>query len=226
MVLQTEIRNLLRSDVHNYEVSQRLNELALTVERTDSFTDLFRDAWNRIRGQLGIVGSATSVHNANAVESLTGHRTPDVGAALIETFQNSTIGYARSILREQILAAREILDTPETSLAVINKREAILKTFDVYENRMRFTATNELLQLNADINKSRQTLAGIRQYVWTTCLDDRVRPTHQALEGQICDWISPPPPGFAPGEDYNCRCAAFPVVDDTYILVARQALDR
>ena len=183
--------------------------------------DAFRDAWNKLKGIVASTGVSVDTHNARALTTLVNQPLPQVSyTTLIDAFNNTLIGNARTILREQILRAREILDTPSQPLGYLNKREAILKTFDTYENRMRFVSTNELLQLNADINKSRQSQAGIREYVWTTCLDDRVRPRHQMLEGTVQQWAAAPSPGYHPGEDWNCRCGAFPVLDDTYALVA------
>lgn len=42
------------------------------------------------------------------------------------------------------------------------------------------------------------------KYVWRTANDDRVRPSHAALNGTVRAWSDSPDPG----EDYNCRCWA------------------
>jgi SPP1 gp7 family putative phage head morphogenesis protein len=47
--------------------------------------------------------------------------------------------------------------------------------------------------------------------VWSTQLDERVRPLHENREGQVFSWDDPPSdghPGFPPG----CRCVAAPYV--------------
>lgn len=58
--------------------------------------------------------------------------------------------------------------------------------------------------------------AGLTKYVWTTQLDEIVRPGHAELEGSIQLWSERPVTDEAydrhahPGEDKNCRCQAFP----------------
>ncbi len=50
------------------------------------------------------------------------------------------------------------------------------------------------------------------KYIWRTQGDDKVRPDHAALNGQIFSWDNPPPVGH-PGHDYNCRCMAEPYLE-------------
>jgi len=73
-------------------------------------------------------------------------------------------------------------------------------------------AVNAVGTLNARIARAVQMLAGVEQYAWATVLDERVRPTHQALEGEVFSWQGEPsPPEGHPGEPVNCRCWALPV---------------
>lgn len=41
-------------------------------------------------------------------------------------------------------------------------------------------------------------------YIWVTSGDDKVRPEHEALDGQERSWYDDP----HPGEEYGCRCSA------------------
>ncbi len=52
----------------------------------------------------------------------------------------------------------------------------------------------------------------VDKYIWLTQGDDKVRPDHAALEGELIAWDDPPDIGH-PGEDYNCRCIAQPYLD-------------
>lgn len=81
----------------------------------------------------------------------------------------------------------------------------------------KLVAHDQINKLNADLNQTRQRAAGITKYTWTTQGDDRVRPSHRALNGQVFDWQNPPPEG-PPGTPINCRCFAVPVVDKDQIL--------
>jgi SPP1 gp7 family putative phage head morphogenesis protein len=42
------------------------------------------------------------------------------------------------------------------------------------------------------------------KYMWITEGDDRVRPEHEALDGEVRSWYDSP----HPGEDFGCRCHA------------------
>ncbi len=56
-------------------------------------------------------------------------------------------------------------------------------------------------------------------YIWSTEGDDKVRPSHEANDGQIFAWNNPPATGH-PGDEPGCRCTAVPYhgsVDTTII---------
>ena len=40
---------------------------------------------------------------------------------------------------------------------------------------------------------------------------DALKQKHAALEGQTFSWVAPPEVGH-PGEDFQCRCVALPVL--------------
>lgn len=84
------------------------------------------------------------------------------------------------------------------------------------------TAVRETETLHSVMNQFRQQQAGMTQYTWWTRQDERVRgrpgglypkaqPSHWARQDQVFSW-SRPPEGGHPGEAYNCRCVARPVV--------------
>jgi hypothetical protein len=74
----------------------------------------------------------------------------------------------------------------------------------------------ETLALHSETVRQFSQSAGLVHYVWTTQLDEIVRPGHAALEGSIQLWSERPMTDEAyerhahPGEDRNCRCVAFP----------------
>jgi SPP1 gp7 family putative phage head morphogenesis protein len=84
----------------------------------------------------------------------------------------------------------------------------------ITKRRARFIAQDQTAKLTSAFNRVRQTSVGIKKYEWSTSRDERVRPTHAALNGTVQRWDSPPDVGgehLHPGEDYRCRCAAIPV---------------
>jgi SPP1 gp7 family putative phage head morphogenesis protein len=68
-------------------------------------------------------------------------------------------------------------------------------------------------RMHQSLEGTRQQAIGINSYIWHSQDDARVRPDHAANDGQIFNWDTPPPTGN-PGEDYNCRCWAEPVIKD------------
>ena len=82
---------------------------------------------------------------------------------------------------------------------------------DAAKRRSKLIAQDQVIQLVAVLNRTRQTQAGVEQYVWATRRDERVRRTHQANEGRIFRWDSAPPTGH-PGTAPNCRCRALAIL--------------
>lgn len=87
-------------------------------------------------------------------------------------------------------------------------------------SRAVLTARDQTLKLYGQIQQERQQNAGIERYVWTTSLDERVRPDHADLDGSIQRWADPPVVDQRtgrrghPGFDYQCRCTAVAVLDE------------
>lgn len=61
------------------------------------------------------------------------------------------------------------------------------------------------------INELRQRGLGIRQYVWRSRDDGKVRSTHAQNDDRVFDWDNRPEGGH-PGQGFNCRCHAEPYV--------------
>jgi SPP1 gp7 family putative phage head morphogenesis protein len=90
---------------------------------------------------------------------------------------------------------------------------------DVTQRHAEFLAIDQTLKLNAAITQGRMEAAGVTSYVWTTAGDERVRESHQKLDGQQFDFDDPPETNEDgdknnPGEDFRCRCVAYPVIPE------------
>ena len=91
--------------------------------------------------------------------------------------------------------------------------------YGVAKRKAAFIAENETSLAISKFREARYTSIGATEYVWATSLDERVRTDHQKLEGRTFSWSSPPVVDSAsgrrghPGEDYNCRCVAVPIVN-------------
>jgi SPP1 gp7 family putative phage head morphogenesis protein len=86
----------------------------------------------------------------------------------------------------------------------------------VTERRAEFIARDQTSKTNSAFNRVRQVGLGIERYEWQTADDGDVRESHAELEGTIQRWDDPPDVDGEPsnpGEPYNCRCAASPLLD-------------
>lgn len=99
----------------------------------------------------------------------------------------------------------------------------IQKSYGVTRNKAKFLARQETNLLLTTFKETRYAEAGIKEYIWQTVVGSPkhpVRPSHAALRGKIFRFDDPPittAPGEPvrrnnPGEDYNCRCFARPVI--------------
>ena len=82
------------------------------------------------------------------------------------------------------------------------------------EKRAMFIARDQSSKLNAALTQARHEDVGIKKYMWSTSLDERVRDSHADKEGLIFEYANPPADTGHPGHDFNCRCVAIPVFDE------------
>jgi SPP1 gp7 family putative phage head morphogenesis protein len=133
----------------------------------------------------------------------------DIAAARnrnIELVENAHRVYAQQV--------RDIFDDHENyGLRVEDLKAMLLQRGDVAESRAELIARDQTLKLNGQITATRQMRAGVERYTWSTSQDERVREAHAELEGQTFSWSGPPEVGH-PGQDFQCRCVAVPVVEE------------
>lgn len=99
--------------------------------------------------------------------------------------------------------------------------KTIQKSYGVSQNKAKFLARQETSLLMTKFKETRYLDAGVKKYKWGTVIGSAkhpVRPMHKALEGKIFSWDNPPVTDDKgarnnPGQDYNCRCFARPIVD-------------
>lgn len=91
--------------------------------------------------------------------------------------------------------------------------------------RAKLIARTETAKLNSAVTRERQEALGLDVYIWRTSRDERVRHTHEVMEGKYCKYSDPTvyadtPHGpwlkrssiqgyqGDPGTDFQCRCTA------------------
>lgn len=96
----------------------------------------------------------------------------------------------------------------------------IQKSYDVSKKKAKFLARQETSLLMTGFKQQRYQEAGVRDYKWRCVVGTTrhpVRPMHKKLDGKMFSFDNPPvtsPNGARnnPGQDYNCRCVAVPIV--------------
>ncbi|VDG23676.1 phage head morphogenesis protein [Lactiplantibacillus mudanjiangensis] len=88
--------------------------------------------------------------------------------------------------------------------------QALMKQFDLAQNRANLIAQNETGSFFAALSKQRYQRTGSSKYVWQTQEDERVRPSHQELDQSVRKYSDDP----FPGEPIRCRCVADPIYEE------------
>jgi SPP1 gp7 family putative phage head morphogenesis protein len=135
----------------------------------------------------------------------------------IGEFREANVALVEKAGRTYAASVRDIFTDPDN----FGKRWEELKDDleergEVAGSHAELIARDQTLKLNGALNELRQTNAGVSQYVWSTSKDERVRPEHAELEGTTQSWDDPPlinGEALNPGEDFQCRCVAIPVID-------------
>lgn len=83
----------------------------------------------------------------------------------------------------------------------------------VTERRAQIISRDQVGKANAELNRFRQEDLGIKEYIWRTVHDERVRPLHKERDGKKFSWDKPPSDGQI-GTAVLCRCSPSPVFPD------------
>jgi SPP1 gp7 family putative phage head morphogenesis protein len=85
-------------------------------------------------------------------------------------------------------------------------------------NRAKFIARQETALYTSHLKQAKYRASGIKQYEWKTVGDGAVRHDHAELNRKVFSWNDPPIVDERtgrrahPGEDFNCRCVAAPII--------------
>ena len=133
-------------------------------------------------------------------------------AQLIKTVPQNMAGKIAELVRKRRFEG----ERPETILQEILEQQPHLREFEA-----RRIARTESAKASTALTEARAEAMNLEFYIWRTAKDgDRVRKSHQIMEGVLCRWSEPPDPeamagersygSYHPGGIFNCRC--FPQV--------------
>jgi SPP1 gp7 family putative phage head morphogenesis protein len=135
---------------------------------------------------------------------------------LISTMPKESLARMKELVYDNYMAG-------ETATDIV---KAMQDEFGMSKSHARMVARDQNAKLNARITREQHREAGIESYVWRTCHDERVRDCHNSFDGQTFRYDDPPEIWYStkngivytgrhcnPGEDYQCRCVASPVIN-------------
>lgn len=144
----------------------------------------------------------------------------------INAFRRANLDLITSMARDKVERVKAILeDAPNARVETI--RDRIMEEGNVTRRQAALIARDQVLSLNAQVTEKRHAAAGVEKYTWRTSGDGDVRPAHRALNGKVFAYADPPVVDARkgrrenPGQDYQCRCTAEPVIDWGEELAAR-----
>lgn len=131
-------------------------------------------------------------------------------ARLIRSVPAKVTGQIAEAIQEALLEGKSIKETKDDIYDILDDR------IDVSDSRIELIARDQVAKLNGQLTRERQEDAGVERYIWRTVGDERVRDSHVLVDGHEFDWSNPPieTDGNHPGEDFQCRCWAEPLLPD------------
>lgn len=171
------------------------------------------------RRALGAVDEALAENILRAVGvDITSYLAPDtdLGAAM-QTAAQANVELIKSIPTQYLSSVRE---TVGKAFAAGERWESVAARIahvgDVTVSRAKLIARDQVSKMTSAFNEVRQVNVGVTHYTWSTSHDERVRKSHQDLNGKTFSWKDAPEVDGEkahPGEPVNCRCVALPVID-------------
>jgi SPP1 gp7 family putative phage head morphogenesis protein len=187
----------------------RVSHLALARQRSEGLALELTGRANRrnrerfyrsVENAVGIDLSAVA-EESGLVQVLTLKTKENVD--LIQSIPDEYLGKVQRIVYENVIQGRKSSQSMMKELKMLG---------DITDARARFIARDQTAKLTAALNRERNQALGIEQYIWRTSKDASVRKTHRENAGKKFRFDDPPAKTGNPGEDYQCRCWAEPVI--------------
>lgn len=148
--------------------------------------------------------------------------TPEMRRRIAAEYTNNMQLYIQEFTEKEITSLRKNV---QTRMAQGYRYEDLIgeieRSYGVTKRKAKFLARQETSLMNTKFKQTRYQEAGIDTYKWRCAAgspDHPVRPMHKMHDGKIFRWDDPPVINEKgdrknPGQDYNCRCKAVPVVN-------------
>lgn len=163
--------------------------------------------------------TAGTLHDAAGKLTVAPRLTEESMRRIAEAYTNNLDLYITSYTDDAVQRLRKTVE--EAAIKGV-RAEALARMIegdrDVTRRKAKFLARQETSLMVSKFRQERYSEAGLTTYKWSTSGDERVREDHRLLDGKAFRFDQPPVTDRAtmarnnPGEDFNCRCLALPVV--------------
>lgn len=210
-----EMDRIMAKMLKEFEYGQGLFDLYGKLKRIANQTQKYSIAqWKRIVKRTLGIDIMGDYYKGTQFQQLVDWWIAD-NVKMIKTIPQKTLDKMRDAIKSGFVSG-------ESSKTIA---EQIREAYNVDKRRAQFIARDQTAKLNAQITREQQADAGVDEYVWRTAGDSRVRDSHKALNGKRFKYGVPPVVDKKtgrranPGQDFQCRCVALPVLNlDTVVL--------
>jgi len=182
------------------------NQIIKEMVRIGPQTNQYNKAeWTRlVRSQYGVNPTKEDPEKYNALLANWARN----NALLIKDIPDKTSRQIAEQVNQALIEGTNLADTQKEIFNIMSDRT------DVQDSRAKLIARDQVAKLNGQLTMERQVDMGVDSYIWRTVGDERVRETHADNEDQTFTWDNPPAETGHPGEDYQCRCWAEPILPE------------
>jgi len=182
------------------------NQIIKEMVRIGPQTNQYNKAeWTRlVRSQYGVNPTKEDPEKYNALLANWARN----NALLIKDIPDKTSRQIAEQVNQALIEGTNLADTQKEIFNIMSDRT------DVQDSRAKLIARDQVAKLNGQLTMERQVDMGVDSYIWRTVGDERVRETHADNEDQTFTWDNPPAETGHPGDDYQCRCWAEPILPE------------
>ena len=131
---------------------------------------------------------------------------------------NSKLFIKNMLFEETTKMRNELRELVEQGASNKSISQYLQYNYKMTQKRSLFIARQESSLLLSEYSKQQYLNNGIKKYIWSTSNDERVRKLHRALNNTIQEFDNPPIDDINgkrhnPGENFNCRCVAIPILE-------------
>ncbi len=138
-------------------------------------------------------------------------------AKLMEEFVEENVALITSIPKQYFADIEsKVMAGIKSGMRTEELADLLEKRYGVTQSRAELIARDQVSKFNGDLTETRHRELGIHEYIWRGIMDERERESHVAHEGETYSWADPPADTGHPGDDYQCRCVAEPVLTNLF----------